>query len=89
LRSCGREFPARSTVRARIAYDGRRGDAETRRRGDPPDAIEYVVRIEASDGSFAETRTSSTSYTEPLTLGETYKVSACNRIGCTGYVTLP
>jgi hypothetical protein len=54
-----------------------------------PDAIEYVVRIEASDGSFTETRTSSTSYTEPLTLGETYKVSACNRIGCTGYATLP
>jgi hypothetical protein len=53
-----------------------------------PDAIEYVVRVQAPDGTFNDIRTSSTSYSEPASLNPTYKVSACNRIGCSGFATL-
>jgi lysophospholipase L1-like esterase len=52
-----------------------------------PDAIEYVVRVEAQDGSFSETRTSNSSYVGSVLLNSGYKVSACNRIACTPYVT--
>jgi hypothetical protein len=52
-----------------------------------PDAIEYVIRVEAQDGSFSETRTSNTSYVGSVLLNAVYKVSACNRIACTPYVT--
>jgi hypothetical protein len=51
------------------------------------DAIEYVVRADATDGTFTETRTSSTSivFFTPKP-GTKYRVAACNRVSCTGYV---
>lgn len=53
-----------------------------------PDAIEYVVRVVDTDGATSETRTSSTSVAVSPFGGPTYKVSACNRIGCSSFVTL-
>jgi hypothetical protein len=52
------------------------------------DAIEFVVRVEATDGSATETRTTGTSYAEfSPPLGALYKVAACNRVGCSFYVS--
>jgi len=53
-----------------------------------PDAIEYVAQVVDTDGTTSETRTSSTSITASPIAGPTYKVSACNRVGCSSFVTL-
>ncbi|HEX5164172.1 MAG TPA: hypothetical protein VFV93_02150 [Thermomicrobiales bacterium] len=53
------------------------------------DAIEFVVRIETPDGSASETRTTGTRFQRSVLAGATYKVAACNRIGCSFYVTAP
>jgi hypothetical protein len=53
------------------------------------DAIEFVVRIETPDGSASETRTTGTRFQRSVLTGATYKVAACNRVGCSFYVTAP
>ncbi len=52
------------------------------------DAIEFVVRVEGTNISAAETRTTGTSFTRfyPPS-GVRYKVSACNRVSCSPYVS--
>jgi lysophospholipase L1-like esterase len=51
------------------------------------DATQYVVRVEAANTSPVETRTPTTSFSQNHVSGATYKVAACNRVGCSGYVT--
>ena len=54
-----------------------------------PDAIEFAVHIDWSDGTSSDGRTSSTIWNVPLlTTGDTYRVAACNRVGCSGYTTI-
>ena len=54
-----------------------------------PDAIEFAVHIESPDGTSSDGRTSSTAWNvSALTAGTTYRVGACNRVGCSGYATI-
>jgi hypothetical protein len=53
-----------------------------------PDAIEYDAREDYPDGSSTEIRTSGTQMTATLLSGVVYRVAACNRVGCTGFVSI-
>lgn len=53
------------------------------------DAIEFVVGIKAVAGGVTEIRTTATRFQRSTLVGATYKVAACNRIGCSFYVTAP
>ena len=52
------------------------------------DAIEFVVRVEAGDGSASETRVTGNRFVQfRPPLGVRYKVAACNRVSCSLYVS--
>jgi len=54
-----------------------------------PDAIEFAVHIDFPDGSSTDGRTSSTAWDVPtVTSGTTYRVAACNRVGCSSYTSI-